>query len=533
MTDPRILVVDDDLVILRVCERILKQASFQVGCTSDPFEAFRMLQEQPFDLLLVDIMMPQMDGFELIGRAKTYQPELAILTMTGFGTVETAIEALRRGVDGLILKPFHNSDELTHAIHQALLQNQMKRDQGRLQALRPLFDVSEAIISEMDLPALLERILGVFQASFQTNMIGIYRMRSLDAVLELVGSRGQFPWVKSCGKKGLIQSLIPEGDSGIINKESCASLRVRTELVKGGLKSVLYARINRGKTALIFFTAHSQNEPVFIQSDFEKFVILARQSAIAIENAGLYEDLRSSLRRIEESQMALVQTEKMAAVGRLVASIAHEINNPLQAVRNCLYLASHEEIPLEQKKDYLDMAHKEMDRLQQTVQRMLDFYRPGRLDREWVDIKWLIDRVLQFLNTQFRDNDIRVQTNIPNPLPRIHVVRDHLQQVFLNLLLNAMDAIKEMEQKVIWIDVGLENNFLKIFIEDSGNGIPPEYEDRIFEPFVSSKTDGTGLGLTISYDLMKTQNGSLRLIESKYGKGARFEIGIPSRGKNG
>src|SRR3989304_3284329 len=158
-----ILVVDDEPGIASLCNRILTRADFAVTSLSDPRAAIDVLQSQRFDLLLVDIRMPEVDGFDVISRAKIVQPEIAVLVMTGFGTVETAIRALRQGVDGLLLKPFEKSDELLQAVRQALSDNQRKRDTARVQALRPLFNVTETLFAETDQEQLLGLILTAIQ----------------------------------------------------------------------------------------------------------------------------------------------------------------------------------------------------------------------------------------------------------------------------------------------------------------------------------------------------------------------------------
>ena len=120
MSAPFILIVDDEPGIARLCERILTRAGFRALSFTEPKKAMSYLRKNYVDLLLVDIRMPEIDGFSLVNFAKEQQPDIASLIMTGFGTVETAILALRQGVDGLILKPFEKGDELVEAARQAL-----------------------------------------------------------------------------------------------------------------------------------------------------------------------------------------------------------------------------------------------------------------------------------------------------------------------------------------------------------------------------------------------------------------------------
>src|SRR5215211_7187255 len=153
-----VLVVDDEPGIAALCKRILGRASYDVTSETDPRVAIEDLQQKRFDLLVVDIRMPEVDGFDVISRAQMVQPDIAVLVMTGFGTVEMAIRALRQGVDGLLLKPFNTSDELVQAVRQALMDNQRKRDTARVQALRPLFTVTETLFAETNRDRLLELI---------------------------------------------------------------------------------------------------------------------------------------------------------------------------------------------------------------------------------------------------------------------------------------------------------------------------------------------------------------------------------------
>lgn len=186
MAEATILIVDDDRTIVRLCQRLLERASYHTITATDPLDAIKILEQRKVDLLLSDIRMPIMDGFELITRAKQYQSELPVLVMTGYGSIDNAIQALHRGVDGLILKPFENSAELIQAVQRVLEESRQKRDAARLQALRPLFDVTEQLLAETSpLPLeklILNAVIGLFQADFA----GIFRFNAQDGLLELV-----------------------------------------------------------------------------------------------------------------------------------------------------------------------------------------------------------------------------------------------------------------------------------------------------------------------------------------------------------
>ena len=214
----------------------------------------------------------------------------------------------------------------------------------------------------------------------------------------------------------------------------------------------------------------------------------------------------------------------MSAVGRLTASIAHEVNNPLQSVRNCLHLAGREELSGEEQENYRKLAEDELDRLMSTVQRMLDFYRPGALDRKPTDISDLIERVLALLEKQLSNNNIIVKKHIAKNLPPVNVVNNQIQQVFFNLILNSMEAMSEGGD--LEISAKKEKDNIEISFRDNGPGVPTDLRENIFEPFMSSREDGTGLGLSVSYGILTAHGGSLEL-ESDDGEGACFKVVIP------
>jgi signal transduction histidine kinase len=242
-----------------------------------------------------------------------------------------------------------------------------------------------------------------------------------------------------------------------------------------------------------------------------------------MENARLYEELRAYVKRVEESQQALIQAEKLATAGRMTASIAHEINNPLQAVRNCLHLASRTDLAMERRQDYLVMAQAELERLAETVQRMLDYYRPNVM-RQAVAVQDLLQHVLGLMGQQLTQRRIKVTTSLPDDLPKVTAVGSQIQQVLLNLLINASDAMPE--GGAVAISAQANKTFVEILFQDTGPGVPAQMRTTIFEPFISTKEGGTGLGLSVSYGIISAHGGTLELLPD-HKPGACFRITLP------
>ena len=523
MSRSHVVVVDDEAGIALLCERLLTANGFSVSTYTDPRIALETLKKSRSDLLLVDIRMPEISGFDVIQQARELQPEIAILAMTGFGTVEMAVQALRRGVDGLLLKPFEKN-ELIEAVHQALSDRQQKQDVARVQALRPLFSVTETLLSETNPENLLTLILDTVSNQFRCMNVAFYHAIGKENRVVLLAGRGKTP------EPGLIDpdgNLVQRACSleqplwGVVGQTP--DLMLERELKLHGLGSAIAVPTSSMNMRSVLFAARDDGEPPFREPDLEMFQILARQATIAMDNANLYGELLAYVRRVEESQRALVQSEKLAAAGRLTASIAHEINNPLQSVRNCLHLAVREDLPPESRKNYIDLTVQEVERLMMTVERMLDFYRPSA-EFKPVNILDLLDHVLNLLRTQLRDRNIVVTTAWPARLPSVQAISNQVEQVFINLVLNAFDAMPDGGE--LWINIAQKRKAIQITFQDSGPGVPEDMRESIFEPFISTKS-GTGLGLAVSYDIITAHGGRLNLLAAKPGLGAAFQVTLP------
>ncbi len=524
MKKTRAIVVDDEPGIASLTERILARGGYEVRVFTDPQVALVHLRQQPANLLVADIRMPGMSGFELIQEVQIIQPEIAILIMTGFGTVETAIQALRQGVDGLLLKPFER-EEFLQAVGQAIADNQKKRDVMRTQAMRPLFDVSEALLAETDPNRLPGLILNAIRGHLNCSHAGLYEYNESDRMLRLRAGRGKtLPEETSAAQSGAVgraHALAQPVMHHCPGPGSDATLDA--QLREFGLGAVMCVPTSLVNTRSVLFAARDTGAPPFREVDLEMFTILSRQATVALENARLYKEVWDYVRQVEQSQQALVQAEKLATAGRMTASMAHEINNPLQAVRNCLHLAARDELGPEKQKEYLGLAQSELNRLTHTVQRMLDFYRPAS-DRQSVHVTELLDHVLNLLGQQLIDNHAQVEIDLAPNLPAVWVVPGQIQQVFINILLNAIDAMPEGGP--IKITLRTNGDFLEIRFHDSGPGVPPELRKAIFEPFTSTKAKGTGLGLSVSYGIISAHGGVLELVEN-HQKGACFSVALP------
>jgi signal transduction histidine kinase/DNA-binding response OmpR family regulator len=532
MPNGNILVVDDEPSILRLTQRLLEREGFEIITSFDPHDALEILGRQPVDLLLADIRLPGMDGFQLMTTARKQLPDLPVVIMTGYGTVETAVEALHRGADGLILKPFINSDFIL-GVKNALQENQRKREVSRLRTLRTLFDVTEVMFAETDVEKLQALVIDTIYTHMNSKAVLLYQRKGVDVTLQLLNQKGNLSqsaisvleeeYVKSAERGNRIQWSSRQMQTGGENP-SAASLLEDLDLEAVFCAPVYRKRKYDGKVVDVFLAARITGQEPFTQVDYEMFAVLVKQAGAALENADLYAELRYSVSQLEKSQRALIQAEKMAAAGRLTASIAHEINNPLQSVQNCLYLARREDLGKSERRKYQDLAQSELERLITTVQRMLDFYRPGIRDRQAEKVDRLVERVLLLVGPQLLKNGISVETHLSAVTTEVMVVGNQIQQVLINLILNSMEAMPG--GGTICIETASKNGKAEILIRDNGPGVVKSVQDHLFDPFVSTKENGTGLGLALSSGIITAHGGSLDLIPQP-GGGACFQILLP------
>jgi two-component system NtrC family sensor kinase len=280
--------------------------------------------------------------------------------------------------------------------------------------------------------------------------------------------------------------------------------------------------------------AINKRDGVFGERDREMLEALAASAAIALENARLYQAEREQTHRLKESQTRLIHAEKMSALGRLAASLTHEINNPLQALRSGLTLIQAEVTegadPVEVVRD-LQLIDQEVKRISDLMLRLREFSRPVRLETRPIDLHALLETILNLTGKQMQRHQIQARVERDPNLPVMMASSDQLTQVFMNLVLNAIDAMPG--GGLLTISTAAERSpadfpTVRVAVTDTGVGIAPDVLPRVFEPFYTTKKDGTGLGLAISFEIVKSLGGEIT-VASQPGAGTTFTVVLPLR----
>ncbi|MFN8481609.1 MAG: ATP-binding protein [Anaerolineae bacterium] len=249
-------------------------------------------------------------------------------------------------------------------------------------------------------------------------------------------------------------------------------------------------------------------------------------ASLSTEVERLEEQHRMMAERLDHAEAGMLQAARLAAVGQLSASIAHEINNPLYAARNCLYLLEEDLPPDQQSSPYLAMARDQLTRIAGIIERMRDFYRPTRGDMAPCDLNQILEETLALAGLNMRHGAIKMIFAPARDLPRVLGSDDQLRQVFLNLVLNAIDAMPNGGTLTVRTEAGPSVAIVEI--QDTGVGIPDAIRARIFEPFFTNKPTGTGLGLAICGHIVTQHSGQIE-VESREGEGTTFRVALPYR----
>jgi PAS domain S-box-containing protein len=285
----------------------------------------------------------------------------------------------------------------------------------------------------------------------------------------------------------------------------------------------------------------------FFQRDIELLSSFADHAAIAIENSRLFEDLAKTKEELTESSKELekkveerteelkemhnqlLHSERLAATGRLGASVAHEINNPLQAIESFISLVMNHLEEGSEDRMYLKLADEGIDRIARIVKQLSSFYRPEKERRMFFDINTIVEKAIALTQNQLSINRIRVVKDFSPKLPPVQVSSQQMNQVLVNMILNAQDAMPEGGKLII--TTRREDESICIDVRDTGMGIPEKNLGHVFEPvFTTKKESGTGLGLSVSYGIIRAHGGNIN-IQSKEDEGTTFTITLPLNGQ--
>jgi len=392
-----------------------------------------------------------------------------------------------------------------------------------------LANFSKALVSILDLNSLSKRIIDTITHTMGVEKASLFILNEEKGGFELFESKNV-----SISSSGLI---LYKDDSLPSYLQSIKDIIIREELLKGDnvpefqkvvsqmnkieaqltipliFKEKLIGMINLG---------YKFNKEIYSHEDIDLLITLANQAAVALENAKLYEDLKKSKSYIRRA-------DRLASLGTLTAGLAHEIRNPLVAIKTFIQLLPERLEDEEFRNKFLNIASGEVDRIALLINELLDFARPSEPKFELEDINSILDGMILLISTEAKKKNIHIEKIYDQNLPLINIDREQMKQVFLNILLNAIEATPNEGKITVKSRSFTKPNgdiYIQIEFKDTGHGIPKEYLEEIFNPFFTTKTTGSGLGLSICNQIVQEHRGYIH-VESKLHKGTSFFVNLP------
>jgi two-component system NtrC family sensor kinase len=323
------------------------------------------------------------------------------------------------------------------------------------------------------------------------------------------------------------ENLLGYGSEEVVGKMNIRSIYppgVAREVMEK-LKSPDFGGVGKLTSFPIF---HRRKDGEMIEGDLSASLIYDEKGN-EIASVGIFKDLRERSkmeRELREIQQALLQSEKLAAMGRLTSQIAHELNNPIYGIMNTLELLKTEISPESKRRRILELSLSEIQRLSEMLRNMLSFSKPEEEARKRINLNELLEGILLMMERQMRESNIRVALDFDHQIPEVMASTNQMRQVMLNMFKNAKEAMPS--GGTLTVRTAREDQKVSVHIQDTGVGIPEEIQNKIFEAFFTTKqkVKGVGLGLSVCYGIIKDHGGEIR-VESEEGKGTTFIISLP------
>jgi len=415
------------------------------------------------------------------------------------------------------------------SIHNASLLEDMQQS---LKETNALYLLSQSLASSLDPDQLMHDVVDLLYRDFGFYHVQIYMMDPVSNTLVAghgSGERGKL--LRQDGfslpvGKGIIGYVAAIGEPFTTNAVHQVIFYVHHPLLPD-TQSEMAIPIKIEGRVLGVLDIQQTSLSTLTNRQMQLMAAVADQLAVSLDKANLYTELQSSLRQEKATRSQLVQSERLALVGRLLASVSHELNNPIQAIQNALFLIKDEESFSEQGSQDLEIVISETERIAALIDRLRAAYGPTHSDDyQDVQLNSLVEYVHALTATHMRHGDIRFEFKPDPDLPPISGIPEQLRQVILNLFMNAIEAMTSGGLLTVMTEqLPQEMNVLLTFT-DTGAGIDPQLLPHIFEAFITDKDKGTGLGLTITYDIIQQHQGKIQAENNPQG-GAIFKVWLP------
>jgi len=491
-----VLLVDDEKDIREVLSISLTDSGYTVDTAENGKDALRIFKKVTPAVVLADIKMPDMDGIALLQQIKQIDPDTEVIMITGHGDMDLAIKSLKYKAADFITKPI-DDDTLRKTLESAFEKISRKE---RFREVSKNWAVYDVLMNEL----IQEEVMVVGPD---------YRILDMnDTLLDKLGVKRDDAVGQYCYETVYHQKAPCSGE----NQQCRFFDTIETQ------KPSKVTHIRRDK---------NNNELYFSVSFYPFF--------IDDEVIGAFE-LCKDISEEFNIQKVMMQQEKLAAIGRLSAGVAHEINNPLTTILTTSMLIQEDIEPDDPIYRELETITNESLRCRKIVTSLLDFARQTKPVQKLNNINDIVMESIVLTRKQAVFNDVTLAHNLPEEIPFVRVDKDQIQQAVINLILNAIEAT-DPEGKITVSTRTVDQTFqpwyykkhfppdevVEITVSDTGKGIPQDILDKIFDPFFTTKESGTGLGLAVTHGIFEQHKGIVD-VKSEQGHGTTFTIKLPA-----
>ncbi len=492
-------------------------------------EALERLRAVPYDLFLLDHRMPDVSGIEVLKALRDERITVPAVMVTGQADEQTAVQAFKLGAADYVIKREGYLTKLPSTLENVLAQRRLADEKD---ALLVLSGLTGSISTLQDLSELVQGVTKAAMQLFKADM----------GILWLVGGTELHP----VGWAGIEESALRALRFRLeerFRERAAAERRVPIADLLAGTRSphpiaavvehpgriLAVSLVSAGRLGgLLAVASHRPRE--FSAMEERLLTILADHASIALENVRLYQQLKDRFEELQRTQSRLLQTEKIAVMGQLLAGVAHELNNPLSVVtgQTALLRQMVGGGPLAERAEKISKA---AERCARIVRNFLTLARQRPPEHEQVRLNQVVREAVELLAYPLRVDDVQVTLDLVDDLPVLWADPNQLHQVVVNLVTNAHHAMRETQpprRLTFTTQYDLAQERLSLTVADTGPGVPPEIQGRIFEPFFTTKAteQGTGLGLSLCHGIIEAHGGTIR-VDSRPGQGAVFRVELP------
>jgi len=515
----RILVVDDEGYVLDVCRRIL-QTDYNVSIVQNGLKAIELAQQEHFDLLLTDIKMPGIDGLDTARALREINPDIVCVTMTGYSTMETAINALRLGIDEFVLKPFE-PEELRSAIERALEKADLRKENIRLKSLLPLFKFNRHLMSITNTDTLFSYVFDHALLASQADGLALYLLDDRGN-LKLTQSKNYSPTQLLTFEQQGLDVLGRPSELLYLEAGECTEAE-GILLQQLAAKSMVVLPLTLVDENFGFLSFYKRNGR-FTKSEQSFLSVLIGQATIAYKNATLFQDL----------QLAYDQMKSLDHLkSEFINVAAHELRTPLAILLGYANVAE-EELKGTPQAEYMDSITRNGLRLQHLIDDLLNmqYIESGQMKTNAAEINFneVVTRIIEDMSLLAKQKNIVISTELCETIGNINADQHHLDLILINLLGNAIKFTPKDGK--IFVSSAIDGENLRLVVEDTGVGIPEAEFAKIFDRFYQVESslnrhhEGIGLGLSIVKGTLARCGGDIRVV-SELGKGSTFTVIMP------